>query len=90
MVKRISCRVVRSVPLDKSSGTFGHHSQSNRDSKVGVAVTVNVRARGTDNLVRNPKGHNPDFGNLTYTRRLEAAKVSIGNSLRDQVLDCYV
>ncbi len=86
MPKRISCRVVRSVALSKSSDV----------------VAVNVRVRHGSDSVRdrglfcevlqngNPaKAHNPTLGSLSYTSRLGIARVSTENSLRGQNLDCY-
>ncbi len=86
MPKRISCRVVRSVALSKSSDV----------------VAVNVRGRHASDSVRdrdlfcevlqngNPaKAHNLTLGGLTYTGRLGIARVSIENSLTGQNFDCY-
>lgn len=48
MTKKISCRVVKSVPLGKSSDMLWHTSQpSDRHHKVGKTVAANVNC--TDN-----------------------------------------
>jgi hypothetical protein len=86
MLKRISCRVVRSVALSKS----------------GDVVAANVRVRQESDSIRdrglfcevlqngNPAGaHNLSLGGLSYTSRLGIARVSTENSLTGQNLDCY-
>jgi hypothetical protein len=78
MIKRISCRVVRSVPLGTSSDALRHARQPNSEHhRIGDAAAVNIRA-----------GHNVTAVN--YTGRLDIAEVSIGDSPIGQILDCYV
>ena len=78
MIKRISCRVVSSVPLGRSSDALRHAGQPNSEHhKISNAAAVNIRA-----------GHNGTA--ITYTGRLDIAGVSIGDSPIGQILDCYV
>ena len=78
MIKRISCRVVRSVPLGKSSDALRHAGQPNSEHhKISNAAAVNIHA-----------GHNGTA--ITYTGRLDIAGVSIVDSPTGQILDCYV
>lgn len=91
MTKKILCKVVRSVPLAKSSVSSLHASQSdNRRPTFSDVVAgtpnapycvwepaVDVRVRHTGNSV-------------TYTNRLDVARVCIDDGLTGQLLDCYV
>lgn len=78
MIKRISCRVVSSVPLDRSSDALrGARQPDNKHHKISNAAAVNIHA-----------GHNSTV--VTYTGRLDIAGVSIGDSPIGQILDCYV
>ena len=78
MIKRISCRVVSSVPLGKSSDALRHAGQPNNEyHRIGDAAAVNICARHNGTVV-------------TYTGRLDIAGVSIGDSPIGQILDCYV
>ena len=86
MLKRISCRVVRSVALSKSSdvvavNVWGRHAS---DSVSDRGLFCEVLQNG------NPaKAHNLTLGSLSYTSRLGIARVSTENSLTGQNLDCY-
>ena len=78
MIKRISCRVVRSVPLGKSSDALRHVRQpGNEHHKISDAAAVNIHSR-----------HNST--SVAYTRLLDITSVSIDNGLTGQILDCYV
>ncbi len=78
MIKRISCRVVSSVPLGKSSDALRHAGQPNNEHhKISNAAAVNILARHSSTPV-------------SYTGRLDIAGVSIGDSPIGQILDCYV
>ncbi|MHC4460076.1 MAG: hypothetical protein ACYS6W_14090 [Planctomycetota bacterium] len=78
MIKRISCRVVRTVPLGRSSDALRHGGQpGNEQHRIDDAATVNIYA-----------SHNGTF--VTYTGRLDTAGVSMGDSPMGQILDCYV
>ncbi len=78
MIKRISCRVVRSVPLGESSDALrGARQPANEHHKISNATAVNIHA-----------GHNSTP--VTYTGRLDIAGVSVGDSPIGQILDCYV
>ena len=78
MIKRISCRVVSSKPLGKSSDALRHVRQpGNEHHKISDAAAVNIHARHNSTPV-------------TYTGRLDIAGVSIDDSPIGQILDCYV
>jgi hypothetical protein len=76
MIKKISCRVVGSVPLGRSSSIIPRVSRSNDERlKPGDAVAANVSSPGNSVL---------------YTGRLGITKEFVGDSLTGQILDCYV
>ena len=76
MVKRISCRVVRSVPLRGSGDIWlrANHLEEKYRSFEDTAVAVGVRRAG----------------NLTvYTSRGDTINVSAGDGRTDWSFDCY-
>ena len=81
MTKRISCKVVRSVPLGKSSGSPRHPVNSRfkisnfKLSAIGSETAFNVHTRDNHNSV-------------TYTSRAELARLSNGDGPAGQNLDC--
>ena len=81
MVKKISCKVVRSVPLSKSSSVLPHSSESNNEHRKADDIA------GAD--VHEPA----DNGNsATHASRLDAAGIytSAEDGLTGKMLDCYV
>lgn len=102
MRKRISCRVIRTIPLSKSSCELRHTSRSNDKShkmsdaartpntKKCVWEPANAQVKHSSNPVRNHKAYKPALGTLTYTDRSDIARVSIDDGLTAQILDCYV
>ena len=103
MRKRISCRVIRTIPLSKSSDELRHASMSNDKShKMSDAArtpntkkcvwepAANAQVKHSGNSVRDPKAHKSALGTLTYTDRLDIARVSIDDGLTAQILDFYV
>ncbi len=82
MAKRISCIVVRTVPLSESCNALRYARWSNnKHPKADSIVTANVS---------RPKTHNLAPAILTYKGWLDIAEVSVGNSPIGQILDCYV
>ncbi len=78
MVKKISCRVVSSVPLGKSGEALRHvWGSNNKRHRVGDIVAVNIPVRHAGGLV-------------TYTSRFGIARALIDNGPMGQILDCYV
>ncbi len=103
MRKRISCKVIRTIPLSKSSCELRHTSRSSDKShKMSDAArtpnakkyvwepAANAQVKHSGNLVRDPKAYKPALGTLTYTDRSDIARVSIDDGLTAQILDCYV
>jgi len=91
MRKRISCKVIRTIPLSRCGVELRHESRSNdkpynisnaaartpNTKKYVWESAVNVQARHTSNSV-------------TYTDRLNITRISIDDGLTAQVLDLYV
>lgn len=78
MIKRISCRVVSSVPLGRSGDALRDARQpGNEHHEISNAAAENIHSR-----------HNGTF--VTYTDRFDIAGVSVGDSPIGQILDCYV
>ena len=74
MVKRISCRVVSSVPLGKS-GALRYVGQSNdRHSGIGNAVAADAGRPGNS---------------VVYTAQLRVAGGVFDDCLVGRILDCY-
>ena len=90
MIKRISCKVIRTIPLSKCGVELRHASRSNdkphnisnasrtpNTKKHVWESAANAQARDTNNSV-------------TYTDRLNITRMSINDGLTAQVLDIYV
>ena len=76
MVKRISCRVISSVPLSKSRSISRRSSRSDdKRRKIGDTVAANVSGPGNS---------------VAYTDRLGITGSFVDDGLRGQILDCYV
>ena len=103
MRKRISCRVIRTIPLSKSSCELRHTSRSNDKSHkmsdaAGAPSTkkcvwepaANAQVKHSGNSVRDPKAHRSALGTVTYTDRLDITRVTIDDGLKAQILDFYV
>ena len=74
MVKRISCRVVGSVPLGRGSGRRRHISYSQGEHhKTGIRVASD--AAWANNSV-------------VYTSRLVTVRESVNDGFTGQILDC--
>jgi len=75
MIKRISCRVIRSVPLGRNGGTFQRARWSN-----------NKHHRVDDTAAANAgQSSSP----ATYTSPFNTARASVENDLRGKFLDYY-
>ena len=103
MRKRISCKVIRAIPLSKSSCELRHTSRSNDKShkmsdaagtpntkKCVCEPAANAQVKHSGNSVRDPKAHRSALGTVTYTDRLDITRVSIDDGLTAQILDFYV
>jgi len=90
MRKRISCKVIRTIPLSKSIDELRYTSRSNDKS-------YNI-----NNATRTPKANkcvwetsaNPrvkDFSkSVVYTERMNITRIPIDNGLTSLKLNCYV
>jgi len=75
MIKRISCRVVDSVPLSRSSSIIPRVSRSN-DVRLGPGDAVAANFSSPSNSV-------------VYTGRLGITRKFADDGLIGQILDCY-
>lgn len=97
MSERISSKVVQTAALAKSSDVLrGANRSKNHHHKARDVVSVDVRVRRPGNSVRDEdlfwdvlENGYPAFETLTYTRRLEVARVCSEDGLSGQILDCY-
>ena len=89
MRKRISCKVIRTIPLSKNIDELRYTSRSN-----GKSHNMNKAAR-TPNMnkcvwetLTNPGVK--DFSNsVVYTARMNITRIPIDNRLRAPKLNCY-
>jgi hypothetical protein len=89
MIKRISCKVIRTIPLSKSIDDLRYTSRSND------------RSHNINNTSRTPKTNkcvwetstNPqvkDFSkSVVYTHRMNITRIPIDNGLTALKLNCY-
>jgi hypothetical protein len=78
MTKRITCKVIRSVPLNKATDRLMRSDQlSSKHSSSSDVAAVNIRIWRTNNSV-------------AYANRLNKSKVAIDRYPVGQILDCYV
>ena len=88
MLKKVSCRVVRSVPLGKSgvaSQCAGNKHYKSGDAVGGISkAPYHVWEAGANVRV----GQRGDW--ISYTGRRERARVSNDDGPLGQILDCYV
>jgi len=76
VVKRISCRVIRSVPFSKTSaGLVSVRQPNNHEHEIGGVATATVKPKAIINPVRNTDILSIASGTLDFP---------IG-----QILDCY-
>ena len=91
MRKIISCTVIRTTPLSKSSGEL-HHARRPNDKPHNIS-NADAGTLNTKNLIWEPVAiaQAMHTGNsVTYTDRLDITRMSIDDGLTVQVLDLYV
>jgi len=90
MRKRISCNVIRTIPLSKSSCELRPISRSNDKShKISDAAgTPNTKKCVRESTANAQFKHSGN--SVTYTNRLDITRMSIDNGLTAQMLDFYV
>jgi len=104
MRKKISCKVVRSIPLSESSEILRHSSKSNdKHHKISDVAAETPTAKKSvwegSHFAKDCKMGSEPSANVqvqhssnpvTYTERLGIARVSIEDGLTAQILDFYV
>lgn len=90
MRKRIPCKVIRTIPLSKSSDELRHTSRSNVKSR---NISDAPRTRYTTKRVWEPAANaqvKHSGNSVTYTDRLDITRMSLDDGLTAQILDFYV
>ena len=90
MRKRISCKVIRTIPLSQNIDEFHHRSRSKVKShninNAGNTAKTNTCIWETS---ANPRVK--DFGkSVVYTNRMNITRIPIDNGLTAPQLNCYV
>ena len=91
MRKRISCKVIKTIPLSKSSSEPFHASMSN-DQFHNISDAA-ARTTNTKKWIWEPTANAQDrltSNSVTYTDRLDITRTPLEDRLIAQVLDCYV
>ena len=90
MRKRISCKVIRTIPLSMCSRELRHASRSNdKPHNISNASrTPNTKKYVWESAANAQAGHTNN--SVTYTGRLNITRMSINDGLRAQVVDIYV
>jgi hypothetical protein len=78
MVKRIPCRVISSNPLGKTADPLCHPR------------SLNEKLDSIDDFVAEDIYARHDRNSVSYTGRLNIARVSVDDGLTGHILDCYV
>jgi hypothetical protein len=91
MRKRISCKVIRTIPLNQCGFELRHASRSH-DKPLNFSNAA-ARIPNTKKYIWEPAanaqaGHTNN--SVTYTDRLNITRMSINDGLTAQVLDLYV
>ncbi len=90
MRKRISCKVIRTIPLSMCSRELRHESSSNHKPHniSNASRTANTKKYVWESAANAQAGHTNN--SVTYTDRLNITRMSINDGLTVQVLDIYV
>lgn len=91
MRKRISCKVIRTIPLSTNSSELRDASMSNDQShNISDSVSrIPTTKKYVWEPVTNPQARHA-CNSVTYTDRLDITRMPIEDGLTAQVLDCYV
>ena len=91
MRKRISCKVIRTIPLSQCGVELRRASSSN-DKPINISNTA-AGNPNTKKCVWGPAANAQvrlTSNSVTYTDRLDITRMSIDDGLTSQVLDLYV
>ena len=89
MRKRISCKVIRTIPLSNSSSEPRHKSRLNDKSyNINNATgTTNTNLYGWETFVNSQVKRSRK--SVIYTDRLNILRIPIDDSLTAPILNCY-
>ena len=90
MIKRISCKVIRTIPLSMCNRELRHESKSNHKPHniSNASRTPNTKNNVWESAANAQARHTNN--SVTYTDRLNITRMSINDGLTAQVLDIYV
>ena len=89
MRKRISCRVIRTIPLSKSIDELSSTSRSNDKShNINNATSTSNTNKCVWETTTNPRVKN-FVKSVIYTDRLHIKRIPIDNGLTTPILNCY-
>ncbi len=91
MRKRISCKVIRTIPLSTNSSELRDASMSNDRShniSDSASRTLTTKKYIWEPAANAQAGHTNN--SVTYTDRLDITRMSINDGLTAQILDIYV
>jgi hypothetical protein len=88
MIKKISCRVVRSITFGKSGSGQRAGRFNNKRSKAGDVIAGDSVSRSSGSCVGSVKSRRLALGLLSYTRQLDI-KVAFDSASTGRVLDYY-
>ena len=89
MIKRISCKVIRTIPLSKSIDELHYRSRSkDRSDNINNATSPPNTNKFVWETSTNPLVQ--DFGkSVVYTHRMNITRIPIDNGLTALKLNCY-
>ncbi len=89
MIKRISCKVIRTIPLSKSIDKLRYTSRSNdKSDNIKYATRTPNTTKFVWETTTNPRVK--DFGkSVVYTHRMNITRIPIDNGLTAPKLNCY-
>jgi len=90
MRKRISCKVIRTIPLSKNIDELRYTSRSNyKSDNINNATRTPNTNKCVWETTTNPRVK--DFSkSVIYTDRLDITRIPIDNGLTAPKLNCYV
>jgi hypothetical protein len=90
MIKRISCKVIRSIPLSENIDELRYTSRANvRSHNINTATSTPKTKKSIWETSANPRVK--DFSkSVIYTDRMNITRILIDNGHTSPKLNCYV
>jgi len=89
MIKRISCKVIRTIPLSNSIDELRYASRSNdKSDNINNATRTPKTNKSVWETTTNPRVK--DFSkSVVYTHRMNTTRIPIDNGVTASKLNCY-